>query len=124
MGGHRFQHLGGCDDRLGALVGAPHEILLHYRNLLNRNFHAEVAARDHDAVGSFQDLVEVVQRACSFDFGDDERLTANVLRCLPYGTDVCSALDEGLTDRIDAVVVAIHDFFATFTAEDALRLVA
>jgi hypothetical protein len=29
-----------------------------------------------------------------------------------------------LHGSIDAVVVAIHDFFATFTSEDALRLAA
>ena len=79
------------------------EILLYHGNPLNRNFHAQVAASDHDAVGSFQNLVEVVQRACSFDLGDDERFAANLLRSLPHGTDVCGALDEGLADRIDAV---------------------
>src|SRR5262245_19614466 len=103
MAGHRFQHLRGGDDRLGSLVGAPHEILLHHRYSLDRHLHSQVATSDHDAVGLFQNLVDVVQSTGPFDLGDNEGLAAKLVGCLPYGLHICGTLDEGLADRVHAM---------------------
>ena len=50
----------------GELDGA----LLHQRHLLERQLHAEVAARDHDAVEGQHDRLEVVDRLGLLDLGD------------------------------------------------------
>ena len=54
-------------------VGAADEVLLHHRDPLDRDLDAEVAARDHDAVGGVEDLVEALEGAGALDLGDDER---------------------------------------------------
>ena len=77
-GDHRFEHLRGGDDRLAREVGLRDELLLRDGDLLDRHFHAEIAARDHDAVGRGEDLVEVLERVGALDLGDDERLLAQL----------------------------------------------
>ena len=44
---------------------------LRHRNLLRRQFHAEVAARHHHAVGQGQDAGQVVQRLRLLQLGHD-----------------------------------------------------
>ena len=47
---HRFQHLRCHDDRPALGTRAAYDAALDDRNLLRREFHAQVAARDHDGV--------------------------------------------------------------------------
>ena len=59
---HGFEHLRGGDDRLAREAGLGDELLLQDGHFLDRHFHAEVAARHHDAVRRLQDFVEVLER--------------------------------------------------------------
>ena len=90
---HRLEHLGGHDDRLVALAGGLDGPLLHQRHLLERQLHAEVAARDHDAVERLDDRLEVLHRLGLLELGDDR--DADVL--LPH--DVADQL--GVVRRAD-----------------------
>src|SRR5918996_1531335 len=45
--------------------------LLQAGHLLGRHLHPEIAARDHDAVGEIDDLVQVVERGRLLDFDHD-----------------------------------------------------
>ena len=53
-------------------------MLLNARQTLKRNFHAHVAAGDHDAVGGGEDLVEFLHALGVFDLGDDADALAAV----------------------------------------------
>ena len=55
---HRQQHLGRGDRRLAVRVGLADQLLLRDRDALDRDLDAEIAARDHDAVGGLEDLVD------------------------------------------------------------------
>jgi hypothetical protein len=66
-----------------------HGPLLHQRDLLQRQFHAEVAAGDHDPVEGLDDRLEVLDRLRLLQLGDDG--DGDVL--LPH--DVAHQLDVG-----------------------------
>ena len=46
-------------------------MLLNHRDIFERHFHAEVAARHHDAVRRFEDLLDVVYALDGLYFGND-----------------------------------------------------
>ena len=69
---HRLEHLRRGDDRFAREIRLRDELLLRVRDLLDRHLHAEIAARDHDAVGGGEDFVEVRKRIGALDLRDDE----------------------------------------------------
>ncbi len=48
--GHRFQHLGGGDDRTARFIGRLNQLLLQHRHLFRRQLHPQIAASYHDDV--------------------------------------------------------------------------
>ena len=96
---HRFQHLRRDHDRLaGAAAGARH-LLLHAGHLLERHLDAEIAARHHQRVGQFENVVEPRHRLRLLDLGHHRGAAARDL--LGLG-DVLRALDEGQRHPVDA----------------------
>ena len=71
VGDHRLEHLGRDDHRLGVAPRRDDDLLLQEGHLLQRALHAEVAARDHEAVERLDELVEVVDRLRLLDLRDD-----------------------------------------------------
>ena len=53
------------------MIGFDDEPLLDQRHLLERQLHAEIAARHHHGIGHRHDLVEVVQRGRLLDLRDE-----------------------------------------------------
>ncbi len=101
---HGLQHLRGGDDGFSHPVGAVDEPLLNDGNLLDRYFHPEVSARNHDAVRRCEDIVHMFQRIGAFNFRDDERVVTHCGCRLPHGNNIRGALDEGLADRIHPLI--------------------
>ena len=99
---HRFEHLRGGDDRFAREVRFRDELLLRVRDFLDRHFHAEIAARDHDAIGHREDFIVVRQRVGALDLRDDERHAPDLRRRRAHGLDVRRALDERLAHRVHA----------------------
>ena len=96
---HRFQHLRGDDDRLaGAAAGARH-FLLHAGDFFQRHFDAEIAARDHQRVGKFEDVGEPRYGLRLLDLGHHRGAAAR--KFLRFG-DILGALNERQRDPIDA----------------------
>ena len=93
-GHHRIEHLGRRDDGLGPPVRLGDELLLNDGNPGERRFEAEIAARDHDAVGGVGDRVEVVQRRLRLDLRDQGHPTAQRLDGHPGGAHVLDGADE------------------------------
>ena len=89
------------------IAGLPREVrladqlLLRDRDALDRDLDAEIAARDHDAVGRREDLVDPGERGRALDLGEDQRLTARRARRGAHRQDVGGGLHEGLTDRVN-----------------------
>ncbi len=101
---HGFEHLRGGDDRLAREAGLGDELLLQDGHFLDRHFHAEVAARHHDAVRRLQDFVKVLEGVRALDLGDDEGLFADGLGGGAHGFDVRRRLHERLAHRVHAVL--------------------
>ena len=66
---HRFQHLRGDDHRLPQPPAGAHDAALDRRHLFRRQLHAQVAARDHDGIRFFDDLVEMLDRRGLLELG-------------------------------------------------------
>ena len=81
---HGIQHLSGGDHLKACVIGFFDQLLLDNRNLLQRNFHAQVASGNHDAVGHIDDLVDVFHTILIFNFGDDPNFIVMVF--LQLGT--------------------------------------
>ena len=101
---HRIEHLRGDDHgTLGAdtlLDDTP----LRVGNHLGGKLHAQVAAGDHDAVGSLDDLVDVVQSLLVLDFRDDLDVAAVGVENILHGPDVARRAHERMRDEIDVVL--------------------
>ena len=69
-GDHRFQHLGRDDHRLAGAAGGAGDLLLDAGHALERHLDAEVAARDHQRVGLFDDRGEALDRLRLLDLGE------------------------------------------------------
>ena len=100
---HRLQHLRRRDHRLTDKAGAGDELLLQDGHLLDRHFHAEVAARNHDSVAGLENLVKALQRVCPFYLRDNERLFAHVRGGRANRFDVGRGLHERLAHRVHAL---------------------
>ncbi len=98
---HRFQHLRRDHDRLAGAAAQPRHFLLHAGHFFQRHFDAEIAARDHQRVGEFEDVAEPRHGLRFFDLGHHRGAAAGDL--LRFG-DVFRPLDEGQRDPVDAGV--------------------
>ena len=68
---HRFEHLGGGDDRFSLLIRFADQPLLHERHLLEGKLDPEIPARDHHRVRRRHDALEVIERRRLLDLGDE-----------------------------------------------------
>ena len=67
---HRLQHLRRSNHRLAPHTCTANYMLLNDRNFFRRHFHAEIAARHHHAVSSFQNFFEMVDGLRLFQLGN------------------------------------------------------
>ena len=89
------------NNRFARAVRASDQIFLDEGNLFERNFDSEVAARDHDAVGSFDDFIDIVERLVLLDFRHDRDIRAAFLHEVTDFDDVFGATHEGNRDPVD-----------------------
>ena len=98
---HRFKHLRGGDDHLARLIAAADEALLQAGQAFVGDFHAHVAAGDHDAVAVFEDFVEMIDALFVFDFGNDaDCMAAVIIEELAHVNDVLGGAHKGGGDEI------------------------
>ena len=111
---HRFQHLGGHDDRFARIAARAHDSARDARDVLRRKLHAEVAACDHDRVGQGDDLVELLHRGRLLELRHQlgparDRLT--------HHEDVLRPLDEGRRHPVRAELQAQREVTAVLVGE-------
>ena len=114
---HRLEHLRGGDDGLAVLGGAADDVLLDGRDFLRRNFDAEVAAGDHDAVGDFEDGVEVLDGLRLFELGDDPGVGLEGGEAALDVANVVGGAHEGDGDGVDSLPMAKIEVFLVFLGE-------
>ena len=68
---HGFEEMGGHDDAFAILGAESHDRALHIGQIFQIDLHAEIAARNHDAVRLFDDRFEVFDTFLILDLGDD-----------------------------------------------------
>ena len=76
------------------------QLLLHHRNPFDRHLHAEIPARDHDAVGGAQDGADVTQRLGPLDLGDQRDPPARAAEDAARALEVRGALHERERDPV------------------------
>ena len=90
-------------------------MLLDARQTFKRNFHAHIAAGDHDAVGGGEDLVKLLHALGVFDLGDDaDALAAVGVEERAHIDDVLRAARKGGRDIV----------YILLNAEEKVALVA
>jgi hypothetical protein len=118
---HRFQHLRGRDHGLGVLGGAADDVLLNGGNLLRRHFHAQIAARHHDAVGHLQNGVEMLDGLRLFQLGDDPGVAAEGGHAIAHQAHVFGGAHKGDGDGVDAVLERELQVFGSFSVSEGVR---
>ena len=68
---HAFEHLRRDDHRLACAARHADDLLLQRRHFVGLKLDAQIAARDHDAIGQFDDRIEPVDRLGLLDLGAD-----------------------------------------------------
>ncbi len=98
---HGFEHVGSDDDRFTEVNAAFNDGVLEDGDLFVGAFDTEVTAGDHNAVGDFDDGIEVTDSGLVFNFGDDAGFR---IVCLEVGTelgDIVRGADEGESEELD-----------------------
>ena len=91
---HGVEHLRCDDDRLAGLVALTDDLFLDQRDILCRDLNAEVTTSDHDAVGDFEDCIEVLDAFEVLNLRQDLHVAIVLLDELADGQDILRTLDE------------------------------
>ena len=107
---HGVEHLRSGDNGLVGRVALGDDLLLDVRNELGLDLNAQVATGDHDAVGSLENLVEVLDAQGALDLREDRHVLAAVLAAkLADAADGLAVTDEGSGDVVDVLGQAKED---------------
>ena len=107
---HGVEHLRSGDNGLVGRVALGDDLLLDVRNELGLDLDAQVATGDHDAVGSLENLVEVLDAQGALDLREDRHVLAAVLAAkLADAADGLAVTDEGSGDVVDVLGQAKED---------------
>ena len=106
---------------VAVMTGLPAR--LHFRscvlnqwNFLCRNLYAEVATGYHQAVGYFEDFIQVVNALLVLDFGDDlDVLAIMLLQQFANFKHVTCFTNEGSGNKIDALFDPENDIVGVFS---------
>ena len=110
---HGVEHLRGGDNGLVSRVALGDDLLLDVGNELGRDLDTQVATSDHDAVGSLEDLVELLDAQGALDLGEDRNVLAAVGKAeLADLLDGLAVTDEGRRNVIDVLGEAEQDVLA------------
>ena len=98
---HRVKHLRGHDHRFFLHHTLVNDLALDAGDAFDGHFDAEVAARDHDAIGGVDDLVDVVHAFLVFDFRNDLDVAAVCVENVLHSLDIGGVAHEGVGDEVD-----------------------
>ncbi len=99
---------------LRILRGATNDVLLDRGHLLRRHLDSEVSARDHDAVGDFQDGVEMLDSLRLFELGDDPYIGLQRIQTAAHMAHVVRGTHERYGDGVYALAYGEDQVFFIF----------
>ena len=105
---------------VAVITGRPsrlHSAMIRFcaiRHLLERQLDAEVAARDHHAVGRADDALDVLERRVLLDLGDDEHLLRDQRAQLG---DVLGAAHEAEREVVELLLDGERDVLAVLLGD-------
>ena len=91
---HGLEHLRRRNHRFPGEIRLRDKLLLCVGDLLDRHFHTEIAARDHDSIRRGKNLVEVRERIGPLNLSNNERMRTHLRRRRAHRLDVGGALDK------------------------------
>jgi hypothetical protein len=101
---HGFEHLGGGDHKLAVVPRAQDCGLLNARHGFQRQFHAQVAARDHHAIGLLQDGIDVLPSLRLLDLGHHgQRPGVHAAQPFAQAVYIGGGAHEGECHHVDAL---------------------
>ena len=100
---HAFKHLGRNDDRFLMCLTPCDDLFLHYRGAGDVDFQSKITSGHHDAIRSFDDFIQTIDRFAFFDFGNDRCGCLAVLKMTPKFFNV-----GGRANKTKAHVVEFH----------------
>ena len=114
---HGFQHLRCCNDLFSNLIHFLNYHLLYHRHFFIRNFNPHIASRNHNAVGHFDNLIDVFHTLHVFNFGNNLNALAAVFIEQPSELqDILFALYKGCRYKIHILLYPKKNVFSVFIA--------
>ena len=107
---HRRQHLRRSDHRLAARHRGSDDALLRARDLCQRQLHPQVSACDHDAVGGFDNGIQIGHAGAVLDLCDDGDLDATLGKNFAHPYDIVVRLHERGRDVVDVILRGEAEF--------------
>ena len=98
---HRFEHLRRNNDGLAHPPRGRHNLLLQWRHLFGQHLNTQITARDHHAVGEFQNFFQPSDRRWLFNLRQQRSLITDQLLALG---NILWPLDKGHRDPIHALL--------------------
>ncbi len=114
---HRLEHLRRRDDGLAPGAGTADHVLLNDRDFFWGDFDAEIAAGDHDSVGGFEDLFQMIYSLGLFELGDNGDVAAVGGNDVLDHADVGCGPNEGESNGVHTMVDSEFQVFAVFFRE-------
>ncbi len=114
---HAFEHVRGDDDGLSLSATEGDDFILYARHEFEGDFRTQVAARDHDAVGPVDDVLDVVDGLAGFDLRDDPGVALLPREEGAQFIDVLRVAHERRRDEIDVLCDAERDVFPVLLGE-------
>ena len=115
---HGFEHLRCGDDALAFLAAGGNDVFLNVGELFEGDFHAEIAAGDHDALRLVDDLFEVVDARAVLDLGDEvDVFAADRIDEVSHVDQVLRFGDERAGNEFDALLHAEGDVLLVLLGE-------
>ena len=93
--------MGGNDHGFSDFPGATDNLVLNDRNLLERQFRAEVSSRDHNGIRRMDDFDDVLDGLFRFNLCNDFRVSFLLRNKRTNGFDIVAIPDEGQGDKIN-----------------------
>ena len=114
IGNHGMKHLRGNDNRLLGKDTFANQQTLDARNTFLRNFDTQVATGYHNAVGHFENLVDIVHTFLVLNLGNDSDVAVVGIEDSLYIQNILSVAHERVSDEVDVFLDGVEDIVAVF----------
>ena len=109
-----MKHLRGNNHRFLCQNTFTDQDALDTRNTFLRNLNAQVTTSNHNAIGNFKNLVNIVHTFLVLNLGNDFNVTAMSIQNSPYIKNVLSVAHERVSNEIYIFLNSVEDIITIF----------